>query len=157
MVEHFMPLTHLEDAILIATHAHRGKRDRSDAPYILHPLRVMLRMQTDEQRIVAVLHDVAEDTDVSLVELSNMPFCTNDILDALILLTHESNDPYEHYIDAIAKNRLATVVKLADLHDNMMASRFPGDPPPWWVKKLPRYRAAYEVLSRACRDGLLGG
>lgn len=112
----------LEKAIAIAVEAHRGQIDKAGKPYILHPMRVMLAGKTEEEMICGILHDVIEDTPVSLEMLAQEGF-SQTILDALALLTHEPSLPYQEYIEAIATNPLATRVKLNDLNDNMNRDR----------------------------------
>jgi len=112
----------LEQAIYIALQAHKGKADKGGSPYILHPLRLMLVMETTEEKIVAVLHDVIEDSSFTIQKLKQEGF-SKKVLDAVSLLTKTENQNYENYISAIKKNPLATKVKLADLKDNMDLSR----------------------------------
>lgn len=117
--------TQLNRAIGIAAMAHDGQFDRSGKPYILHPLSVMLRMDTDEERIVAVLHDTIEDTNITIDELREDGF-SEEILAALTLLSKESDDvPYMPFIEKIKTNALATKVKLGDLAENMRTDRSP--------------------------------
>ena len=108
----------LEKAIGIAVRAHTGQVRRGGMPYILHPIRVMLRQADHVAMIVGVLHDVIEDTDVTLSELEQDGF-PEKVIHALCLLTHEDDVPYDAYIAAIASNPVARSVKLADLQDNM--------------------------------------
>ncbi|GLI36296.1 hypothetical protein [Desulforhabdus amnigena] len=108
----------LERAILIAARAHYGQRDKSGAPYILHPLRVMQRMPTEMLRVIAVLHDVIEDTVFSLENLRDEGF-SNDILEALDCLTRREGETYERFIERVKSHPLAVQVKIADLEDNM--------------------------------------
>ena len=112
----------LEQAIYIALQAHKGKADKGGSPYILHPLRLMLVMETTEEKIVAVLHDVIEDSSFTIQQLKQEGF-SKKVLDAVSLLTKTENQNYENYISAIKKNPLATKVKLADLKDNMDKNR----------------------------------
>jgi len=134
----------LEDAILLAAENHKGQSDRAGRPYILHPLRIMFKMQTDEERIVAVLHDVIEDTPVTLEEL-RMRGYSKRVLDAVDHLSRREDETYDAFIDRIAHNPLAVRVKLADLEDNMevrtLVKQNDDD-----RKRLARYRAAREKL-----------
>ena len=116
----------LEQAIALATAAHSGEVDKAGAPYILHPLRVMLAMQSDKQRIVAVLHDVVEDCGVSLKWLRQMGF-SKKVVRAVDALTRreDEKDDYEAFVRRAARNRTARAVKLADLRDNLDISRIP--------------------------------
>lgn len=112
----------LERAISIAALAHAGQVDKAGQPYILHPLRVMLRVNSDEERIAAVLHDVVEDTDVSLAQLTDEGF-SQTIVSAIEALTKR---PGENRLEAAlraAANPIARIVKLSDNAENMDLSR----------------------------------
>jgi (p)ppGpp synthase/HD superfamily hydrolase len=135
---------HLEKAISIALSAHKGEIDKGGSPYILHPLRVMLNMDTIEEKIVAILHDVVEDSAISIQNLKDEGY-PEIILKAIELLTKDVNQSYEEYILDIRKNRLATKVKLADLKDNMNINRL-MDPNDEDKARLKKYKAAYKVL-----------
>lgn len=117
-------MTTLEDAILLATQAHRGQKDKVGQPYILHPLRVMLRVEGEAARTVAVLHDVVEDTPHSLEDLRAMGF-GDDVVAAVDSLTRRPDETYEQFVERAATNPLARRVKLADLEDNMDIRRYP--------------------------------
>lgn len=110
----------LEDAIAFAAHAHSGQVYPSPdgESYILHPLRVMLQLETEGERIVAVLHDIVEDTPYTHANLREAGY-QDDILDAIDRLTQRENESYEQYIDRVAQNSTARRVKLADLSDNL--------------------------------------
>jgi guanosine-3',5'-bis(diphosphate) 3'-pyrophosphohydrolase len=111
----------LERAISIATEAHAGQVDKAGQPYILHPLRVMLRVSTEDEQIDAVLHDVVEDTTVSLDQLASEGF-SKPMLAAVEALTN----PGESRMEAAARaagNSVARSVKLADNAENMDLSR----------------------------------
>jgi (p)ppGpp synthase/HD superfamily hydrolase len=112
----------LTDAIALACEAHRGALDLGSKPYILHPLRVMLRMDNDDARMVAVLHDVIEDTDMTLADLRHRG-CPMHVRDAVDALTHRPGEAYGAYIERVATCRLAREVKIADLEDNMDVTR----------------------------------
>jgi (p)ppGpp synthase/HD superfamily hydrolase len=112
----------LEKAIGIAVEAHRGATDKYDAPYILHPMRVMARVSTTEEKIVAILHDVVEDSDWTFDDLKEEGF-SEEILSALDCLTKREGEPYEDFVERSASNALARRVKLADLEDNMDVRR----------------------------------
>ena len=117
-------MTTLDRAIKIALDAHAGQVDKGGAPYILHPLRVMMQMQTDEARIVAVLHDVIEDTPWTLEMLRGEGF-SETVCDALDAITKRKDEPYLQYLERVGANVLgmATAVKIADLVDNLDLSR----------------------------------
>lgn len=135
----------LEKAISIALIAHKDKTDKNGIPYILHPLRVMLEMDTMEEKIVAVLHDVVEDSSITIQNLKEEKF-PDIILNALILLTKNKNQTYDEYILEIKKNILAKKVKLADLRDNMDEKRF-LNPNEKDFERMNKYKTAYIQLT----------
>ena len=112
----------LSKAIEIAARAHDGFNDKCGEPYILHPLRVMLSRKEELERICAVLHDVIEDTELTLDDLRNEGFSEEVIL-ILDCLTKRPGEKYEDYISRIITNENACHIKLADLNDNMDPSR----------------------------------
>lgn len=108
----------LEDAIALACQAHRGQLDKAGKPYILHSLRVMLRQESEAAQMAAVLHDVLEDTSVTLENLRAAGF-TPEVCEAVDALTRRRGESYDSMIARVAANPLARAVKLADLEDNM--------------------------------------
>lgn len=108
-------------AIIIAYNAHINQKDRSGLPYILHPIHLAEQMDTEEECIVALLHDVVEDTEVTFKELEKE--FSKTIIDALKLLTHDKETDYFEYIEKIKSNPLAKKVKLADLKHNSDETR----------------------------------
>ncbi len=131
----------LNKAIKLAVDAHAGCKDKADAPYILHPLRVMMKMTTEEEMITAVLHDVVEDNkDWSIDKLRSEGFSEN-ILDALDNLTKRDNEPYEDFIQRTKKSLLSRMVKMADLEDNMDEKRI-AHPTEKDIKRLEKYQRA---------------
>lgn len=108
-------------AIIIAYNAHINQKDRSGLPYILHPIYLAEQMDTEEECIVALLHDVVEDTDITLEELEKE--FSKTVIDALKLLTHDKDTDYFEYIEKIKSNPLAVKVKLADLKHNSDETR----------------------------------
>src|SRR3954463_11327181 len=113
----------IADAIALAAEHHRDT-DKGGAPYILHPIRVMLAMTTDEARRVALLHDVIEDTNVTAEDLRGLGYPDREIA-ALEALTRKKSETYEDFIERVRANPLATIVKRADLVDNMDIRRLP--------------------------------
>ncbi len=109
-------------AINIAYKAHEGQLDRSGIPYIFHPMHIAEQMTTEETCIVAILHDVVEDTDVTLDELKEAGFSEN-VINAINLLTHRDEVPYLDYVRALKDDPIASVVKLADLNHNSDRTR----------------------------------
>lgn len=112
----------LERALAIAVDAYAGQTDKAGETYIRHPLRVMHQMETDRERVVAVLHDVVEDAEYTLEDIENQ-FGT-EIRDAIDALTkREDEESYSAFIDRTVENELARKVKLADIEDNMDLTR----------------------------------
>jgi len=118
-------MSKIESAIMIAIKAHENKSDKGGSPYILHPLRIMLEMETEEEMIVALLHDVVEDSKISLKEIAKYNF-DKKIISAIKVLTFSIDQNYEDYIKKISKNKLARKIKIADLIDNMNLKRLPN-------------------------------
>ena len=108
----------LERAIAIAASAHAGQIDKTGSPYILHPLRMMMRLDTIDARIVAILHDVVEDTEWTFESLAAEGFSL-EILAALDCVTKREGEEYQSFVQRSAGNALARQVKLMDLEDNM--------------------------------------
>ncbi len=137
----------LEAAIQLAVQAHTGQVDRFGAPYILHPLRVMLRLETETERMVAVLHDVVEDTPVTLEALQAAGY-PPEVVEAVDHLSRREGETYEVFIERIRPHPLARRVKLADLEDNMDLRRLP-EVTEQDLLRLRRYRRAWTVLKAA--------
>ena len=105
-------------AMKIAYEAHHGTLDAEKIPYIFHPARVGSGFDTEAEVCVGLLHDVVEDTDITIEDLRKDGF-PEDMLEALTLLTHEDGTDYMDYVKAAAKNPIAKAVKIADLRDNI--------------------------------------
>ena len=134
-------LDSLETAIALAVRAHAGQKDKAGVTYILHPLRVMLKQNDDKHRITAVLHDVVEDTDITLGRIREL--FGSEVADAVDALTHRPEESQEDYLARVAANPVARKVKLADSTDNM--DRLDHIPSP----KREELRAKYEnVIQR---------
>lgn len=112
----------LERAISLAAQAHAGQVDKAGQPYILHPLRVMLRVSTAEERTAAILHDVVEDTSITLEQLAEEGFSPT-IVAAVEALTKRPSESRMEAAARAAENRVARTVKLADNAENMDISR----------------------------------
>ncbi len=135
----------LDTAIKLATDAHAGQIDKSGEPYILHPLRVMLAMKTDEERIVAVLHDVVEDSAWTCDDLYWQHGFKPEIVQAVAALTRGKDEDYFDFIRRLAPNPIARSVKIADIRDNLDPSRgLPSDPKV--TERVEKYRRALEML-----------
>lgn len=140
----------LEKAILIAVNAHQGQIDKAGKPYILHPLRLMFSRINETERICSVLHDVIEDTDITLDYLRNEGF-SEEILSALDALTRRRNESYNEFISRIINNKIACYVKLADLCDNMDLSRI-KNPTEKDYQRIEKYRKATDRILYALED-----
>jgi (p)ppGpp synthase/HD superfamily hydrolase len=136
----------LERAIALACRAHRGQRYPSPEvePYIQHPLRVMLAVQGFKAQMAAVLHDVLEDTEVTVDQLREAQF-PDDVIAAVVALTHREEQTYDQYIEQVARDRLARDVKLADLADNV-ANNYRLTPSPDVTARIDRYQRAIQRL-----------
>ncbi len=116
----------LDEAIRVAVDAHAGQIDKAGKPYILHPLRVMMTVESpslDSARKVAILHDVVEDSAWTLESLDAAHGLTSEEEAALRLLSHGDGDDYDEYVSRLAGNAIARAVKIADLRDNLDVTR----------------------------------
>ena len=109
-------------AIKLCFEAHRNQTDKSGLPYVFHPFHLAEQMTDETTTIVALLHDVAEDSDYSLNDIEAMGF-SKEVITALSLLTHDKSVPYMDYVALIKLNPVAKAVKLADLKHNSDLSR----------------------------------
>ncbi len=139
-----------EKALRIAAAAHEGQFDKGGKPYILHPLTVAAKVERPEEKIAALLHDVVEDTDVTLEELAEI--FPPQIVDAVDRLTKKKGPGYslEKYLEGIRENETARKVKLADLEHNMDLSRI-AQPTAEDYRRRETYRRCMEYLRT--RDG----
>ena len=112
----------LDKAIKLACNAHAGQLDKAGKPYILHPLRLMLKFQNKQEQVVAVLHDTIEDSDMILEDLASFGF-SELIIDALDCLSKRKNEEYEDFIKRIVPNELARKIKIEDIKDNLDLTR----------------------------------
>jgi (p)ppGpp synthase/HD superfamily hydrolase len=135
----------VEDAVSIAARAHRGQKDKAGAPYLLHPLRMMLRMDTEAAMMAAVLHDVVEDTEWTLERLREAGF-SEEVLEAVDCLTHREGESYEEFVERVRTNLIARQVKIADLEDNMNVRRM-NQLGPKELERMEKYHRAWRVLT----------
>jgi (p)ppGpp synthase/HD superfamily hydrolase len=134
----------LTKAILLAAKAHDGQTDKGGNPYILHPIRLASKAKTTEESIIAVLHDVVEDSNMTLFDLKNEGFSSN-VIAALDCLTRRADESYEEFIKRIKLNPLASKVKLLDLEDNCDINRIP-QPTEADYARIDRYKKAIAEL-----------
>ncbi len=111
-----------ELALKIATDAHKGQVDKAGVEYINHPLKVASLVYNENEKIVALLHDTIEDTYITEQHLIDYGF-SNEIIEAVKVLTHSKDVPYMDYIQKIKGNKLARKVKIADLTHNSDLTR----------------------------------
>lgn len=137
--------TLLEKCIALALEAHKGQKDRAGLPYILHPLHLMSQMDTEEEMMTAVLHDVVEDTDYTLADLRELGL-PESVLRAVSLLTHDKEEiSYEGYVQRLKSDPVARKVKMADLRHNMDIRRLTAIQEKDAVR-FEKYRKAYAFL-----------
>jgi len=113
--------TNTKKAMQIAFKAHLGQLDKSGIPYVYHPIHLAEQMDTEEECIVALLHDTVEDTDITFEQLKDE--FSDTIIQALKLLTHDDSIQYMDYISKLKENPIARKVKLADLYHNSDETR----------------------------------
>jgi len=134
----------LERAIEIAARTHAGQVDKGGAPYILHPLRVMLRVAPGAQQIVAVLHDVVEDSEVTFEDLAREGFSAG-VIAGLRAVTRIAGESYDDFVARAAQDPVGKQVKLADLMENSDLSRIP-EPSQKDLERVAKYRRAIGYL-----------
>lgn len=138
-------------AIKIAIKAHDRQLDKAGMYYFSHPMRVSKACVSYEAKIAALLHDVVEDTELTLKDLERAGFC-HDVIYALEKLTKDKQDSYMDYIKRIALDPVAKEVKIADLRDNLDVTRIPYDLTDDDLKRIVKYHAAYLYLMEFERD-----
>lgn len=140
-------MSNLERAIAIAARAHAGQVDKGGQPYILHPLRVMLELKSENERMAAVLHDVLEDTSVTVADLVNYQF-PDEVIKAVVALTKLPGMSRADAAKQAAKDPIALEVKIADVYDNMQMARIPNPSVTDW-KRYMEYQQVYLDLWQA--------
>ena len=130
-------------AINIAYNAHMGQIDKFGIPYIFHPMHLAEQMDTEEECIVAILHDVVEDTVITFNQLEED--FSGRVIEALKLLTHDKSVPYDDYIINLKDNPIAKKVKLADLKHNSDSSRLEHITTKD-INRLEKYKNALNIL-----------
>jgi len=140
-------MSSLERAIAIAAEAHAGQQDKSGATYVLHPLRMMLRVSSNEERIVAVLHDVCEDCPGWTFDRLRAEGFSEKILAALDTVTKRDGEAYEDFVRRAASNPIGRAVKLADLQDNCDLSRI-SNPTQRDFERIEKYKKAIDLIGR---------
>lgn len=137
-------MSKIDDVLKFAYEKHKGQFDKAGVPYILHPLHVALQMETEDEKIVALLHDTLEDTDATIEDFKGLGL-SEEIISSIKLLTRSKDMSYMEYIKIISTDKLAKKVKLKDLEHNLDDSRFKGDKNKT-ESLMKRYKKAYELL-----------
>ena len=131
-------------ALRISFNAYHTQVDKSGMPYVYHPFHVAEQMDDEYSTCVALLHDVAEDSDMTLSDLRAEGF-PDEVIDALALLTHDKSVPYMDYVKKIRTNPIATKVKLADLEHNSDLSRL-DEVDQKALERVKKYQLAAKLL-----------
>ena len=132
-------------ALKLCFEAHKNQQDKSGLPYVFHPFHLAEQMKDENTTIVALLHDIVEDTPCTIDELRNIGF-DNQIIEAISIMTHNESVPYMEYIRQIKPNPIAKAVKLADLKHNSDLTRLDmiteKD-----LKRVEKYQTAISILN----------
>lgn len=132
-------------AMIIAYNAHQNQFDKANIPYIYHPIHIAEQMDTELECIVALLHDVVEDTDITLNDLEKE--FPQEVIDLLKILTHDKKIDYIEYIKKVKTNPIATKIKIADLKHNSDITRLENITPTD-LKRIEKYKKALEILGK---------
>lgn len=135
----------MKEVIDLVIKMHEGQVDKLGKPYIDHLFRVGFRGKSVSEMKVGILHDIIEDTDMTLSELKRTGLLSNEELDAIDHLTRKEGETYFDYINRVSKNELAIRVKLNDLKDNLDLTRF-DEVKEEHLSLLNRYLKAYDIL-----------
>ena len=133
-------------ALKLCFEAHKNQVDKSGMPYVFHPFHLAEQMEDEKTTIVALLHDIIEDTDYKFDDLIKLGF-DEDVIEALILMTHDNDVPYMEYVAKIKDNPVAKAVKLADLQHNSDLSRLDVVDEKALMRK-EKYAKAIELLTK---------
>ena len=139
----YTPLTKL--ALKLCFEAHKDQLDKSGMPYVFHPFHIAEQMTDEETTIVALLHDVIEDTDTTLDDLKELGF-PETVISAIKLMTHDKDTPYMEYVTKIKTDPIARRVKLQDLAHNSDMTRL-DTVTPYDIERAEKYKKAIELLT----------
>ncbi|MDO6454574.1 GTP pyrophosphokinase [Neptunomonas phycophila] len=142
-------MSNLDQAISIAVKAHSDQFDKAGRPYILHPLRLMFRFEDEPEMIVAVMHDVIEDSDFTYEDLKKLGFST-EVIAAIDCLTRRENEDYENFILRASQNILAKKIKIEDIKDNLDLTRL-NNITKTDLQRIEKYHRALKVLDTASK------
>jgi (p)ppGpp synthase/HD superfamily hydrolase len=135
----------LDEAIQVARRAHEGQLDKSGRPYIAHPLRVMGKLRDEHERMAAVLHDVVEDTTVTLADLTEAG-CPAEVVAAVAAISKQPGEDQAAYLARVSANPIARAVKRADIADNMSPERLSRLDPATQQRLQAKYESALRQL-----------
>lgn len=131
-------------AIKLMFEKHKDQVDKSGMPYVFHPFHLAEQMDDEETTITALLHDIVEDTDTTFDDLRKLGFSDN-VINALKLMTHDKNIDYFEYVKNISKNPIARKVKIKDLEHNMDTSRL-DEVTDKDLERVKKYKKCYKYL-----------
>ena len=134
-----------EKAYKIAKKAHLGQVDKAGEAYIKHPEKVASFVKTDEEKAVAYLHDVIEDTELTLEDLNEYGF-SKEVIEAVDIITKKRGEDYQSYLNSVKNNKLARAVKLADLRHNSDLTRLTKVTEKD-IKRKEKYQKAIDFLN----------
>lgn len=138
----YTPIT--KKALKLCFEAHKDQTDKSGMPYVFHPFHLAEQMKDEETTIVALLHDVVEDSDITVDDLRKMGF-SESVIEAIALMTHQGDAEYMDYVARIKENPIAKAVKLADLKHNSDTSRL-DTVTKWDRERVAKYKKAIKLL-----------
>ena len=133
------------EAFYFMMSAHKGQVDKNGEVYALHPIRISLVFTDWRLRVIALLHDVIEDTDYAIKDLP-ISLKSPEIVDAIEAITHRKDEPYLKYIDRVKENTLARAVKIKDIRDNLLPSRLDDLPLGVQQRLRNKYAKALHIL-----------
>ena len=139
-------MNNLEQAITIAIKAHAGQVDKAGQPYVLHPLRLMLKFETEVEMIVAVMHDVIEDSEFTQDDLKKFGF-SESIVEAIDCLSKRNGENYDDFVLRVSQNNLASKIKVEDIKDNLDITRL-NKITDKDLKRVEKYHRALKALSK---------
>ncbi|MEM7473625.1 MAG: GTP pyrophosphokinase [Planctomycetota bacterium] len=141
-------MANLDAALALTVEKFSGITDKDGQPYILHCLRVMQGVQGEEAQMVALMHDLIEDTDVTLEDLKSLGF-SPAVLKGLDLITHKAEASYADYIQCLEPNELARAAKISDLEDNYSLHRVAFRPGFEYEdrRRIQRYILSHQFLT----------
>ena len=131
-------------ALKLCFEAHKNQLDKSGLPYVFHPFHLAMQMMDENTTVVALLHDVVEDTEYTIHDLRSMGF-KEEVIEAISMLTHDDKIPYEEYVLNIKSNPIARAVKLADLMHNSDLTRLENVTEKD-IKRVEKYKRAIKIL-----------